>query len=588
VSAADTTLHLPAELRARLDAELARWDAEERVARLWRRDPTLWTARGEERWLGWLDVGERTLAEAPAIARFAGEVRDQGLTQVLLLGMGGSSLCPEVLARTFGPRPGWPELRVLDSTNPDQIRRFESALDLRRTLVVVASKSGTTLEPSLLLAHFEARLAEALGGARRAGGQLVAITDPGSQLAAHAEGAGFRQVFLGDPAVGGRFSALSVFGMVPAALLGLDLERLLGAAGAMARRCREPRAAENPGVLLGLVAGLAAAAARPPLAGAATPLRDKLTLLLPPEICELGGWLEQLVAESTGKDGVAVLPIDGEPLAAPTTYGDDRLFVVVHLGPDDRRLTPHARALAAAGAPVVELTMDGVDALGAEFFRWEVATAVAGAVLGVNPFDQPDVEAAKVASRALTAEYERSGALPAEAELHREGDVALHTDLANDAALRAALGAEAPTLAGLLRAHLARAGSGDYLALLAFTDLRREHREPLQRIRRTLLERRGVATTLGFGPRYLHSTGQAHKGGPPSGVFLVITAAPRQDLPVPGSRLTFGTVLRAQAGGDLAVLLARGRRALRVHLDGDSEAGLRRLADIVESAVPRR
>lgn len=575
----DVTLRYDSHLLGAVEDEIARFERERLVDRLWHRDPSLWTSSGEEKWLGWLTVGETTLGMARDLTAFAHGVRDDGFTDVLLLGMGGSSLGPEVLSQVYGCQAGFPALHVLDSTDPEQIRRFEAAVDLAHTLVVVASKSGSTLEPNILLAHFRERLRQT-AGVQRPERHLVAITDPGSKLEAEARRDGFRAVFLGEPSVGGRFSALSVFGMVPAALMGLELPRLLGNAAAMAGRCRM-HGADNPGLVLGAALGVPGKRV-----GASGDLpRDKVTFLLPPEIAALGTWFEQLIAESTGKRGVALIPVDDEPLGAPGVYGDDRVFVAYHVGARDRRLASAAASLAGAGQPVVEIVMEGPEALAAEFLRWEIATAVAGSILGINPFDQPDVEAAKVASRAITEEYEKSGRLPSQPELFRDGDLVLRTDARNAQALRSALGEEPPSLVGLLRAHLRRLGPGDYLGLLAFLDQRPAHHAPLQALRTTVRDRTHAATCLGFGPRFLHSTGQAHKGGPPSGVFLQVSYEPREDVPVPDSKLTFGTVIQAQAGGDLAVLLERGRRALEVHLRGDTEAGLRRLADAVAAAL---
>lgn len=574
---------LPPTLAAAVDVAHSLWRREEKLRRLWDRDASLWTSGDEGRWLGWLDLPQVEATALAPLHALAADVRTAGFRHVLLLGMGGSSLWPEVLARTFAPQPGWPRLVVLDSTDPQQVRDAEAAVDLAHTLVVVASKSGSTLEPSVMLAYFRDRL-RAVVGAEQAGRHLVAITDPGSQLEREARGDGFRAIVHGIPSVGGRFSALSVFGLLPAALVGLDVERLLGRARAMATACRrgadDPAAlADNPGVALGLLLGQAA------LRG-----RDKLTLLTSPGLQELGAWLEQLVAESTGKAGRAIIPVDREPTIPARAYGADRLFVGCRLAGEEE---PHASLLdelAALGHPVVRLELADTYDLGAEVFRWELATAVAGVEMRVHPFDQPDVEASKIATRALTEAYESAGALPPEEPFFREGELALFAAPATAAILRANLGGQI-ALDELLRVHLdlrpARLDHphGDYLALLAYLPMRDSHRTVLDHIRAQVAARRGVATCLGFGPRFLHSTGQAYKGGPDTGVFLQLTCDDAADLAIPGRRASFGVIKAAQARGDLAVLVERGRRALRVHLGPDVASGLARLEAAIAGAL---
>ncbi len=557
------TLTLPPGLGDLVHAAAADWERGDKVRRLWARDPSLWTGRDEGEWLGWLDIVAAELAAAPELEAFAAEIKREGLTHVLLLGMGGSSLGPEVLAESFGPQPGFPRLLVLDSTDPAQVRAFEARTDPARTLYIVASKSGTTLEPTILQAYFHARAEKALGAAA-AGRRFVAITDPGSKLEDEAHTLGFRRVFSGVPAIGGRYSVLSHFGMVPAAVAGIDVRRLLERAQAMVAACGPgvPPAA-NPGVMLGLVLGVLA-----------TRGRDKVTFVASPATSALGAWLEQLLAESTGKEGKALIPVDREPLGAPAVYGDDR--VLVYLRPDATADTGHDAAVAAlehAGQPVVRIGFAAAADLGREFFRWEIATAVAGSVLGINPFDQPDVEASKVAARALTAEFEKSGAFPAEEPLYAGEGVMLFADGCNAAEIERGAGGER-TLSGLLRAHLARVRRDDYVALLAFLEMSPAHEAELAQMRTLLREAKHVATCLGFGPRFLHSTGQAYKGGPATGVFLQITANDAADLAVPGRATTFGVVKAAQARGDLTVLAERGRRVLRIHLQSDVRAGL--------------
>jgi transaldolase / glucose-6-phosphate isomerase len=441
-------------------------------------------------------------------------------------------------------------------------------------LFIVASKSGTTLEPNAFNQYFFERVRQAVG-ADAAGSRFVAITDPGSKMQQVAERDRFRRVFFGLPQIGGRYSALSNFGMVPAAAMGLDVERFLRSARAMAEACgAETEAHDNPGVVLGAILGAAANAGR-----------DKLTVIASPGIYDLGAWLEQLVAESTGKDGKAIIPVDREALAAPAAYGDDRVFAHLRLaGEEDAAQDAALAALEAAGHPVVRITVSDAYGLGQEFFRWEIATAVAGAVMGINPFNQPDVEASKIETRKLTTEYEQTGALPAEAPFFEADGVKLFTSDANAAALtEAANGNE--SLAGYLRAHLNRLGAGDYFALLAYVEMNDEHEAALQSIRHAVRDAKRVATCLGFGPRFLHSTGQAYKGGPNTGVFLQITCDDAADLPVPEQRFTFGVIKAAQARGDFEVLAARDRRALRVHLGEDVAAGLSQLQQAVAQAL---
>jgi len=569
VHSAGQALRLPTSVAQSLDAASREWQQDRRMARLWGRDASLWTGADEARWLGWLDAPRRARADLDAIETFAGEVTARGATDVLLLGMGGSSLCPEVFAGTFGRIDGFPRLRVLDSTDPAQVARVEAAIDLDRTLFVVASKSGSTLEPNVLKAYFYDRVAARVGR-ERAGERFVAITDPGSSLGRLAAEERFLRTFAGVPEIGGRFSALSNFGLVPAALMGLDIRRLLDRAARMAEACGADRPiAENPGAQLGLALGIAARDGR-----------DKLTLFASPGIADLGAWLEQLVAESTGKEGKAVIPVDGERPAAPETYGDNRVFVHLRLAtaPDAAQDAAVAR-LERAGRPVVRIALADPYDLAAEFFRWEIATAVAGAVLGINPFDQPDVEASKVATRRLTDAYESDGALPGETPILEDAGLRFFTDENNARALSGR--ASENTAGALIGAHVSRLGIRDYFALLAYVDMNDAHVEAAQAIRHAVRDRAGVATCLGFGPRFLHSTGQAYKGGPNSGVFLQVTCDDARDLPVPGRRYSFGVVKAAQARGDFEVLIERGRRALRVHLGPDVAAGLRTLQKMI-------
>lgn len=565
---------LPGPLGEQVARAAEAWQAASSTARLWAKEASIWTGGDEASWLGWLTAPEAAAAAREPLEAFAASVRAERYSDILLLGMGGSSLCPEVLAESFGPQPGWPRLHVLDSTDPAQVLARQRAVALDRTLVIVASKSGSTLEPNIFNAYFFHRV-KAIVGDSLAGGRFVAITDPGSKLEALARRDHFRHVFHGDPSIGGRYSALSPFGLVPAAAMGLDLARFIDQGARMAAACRAEAVADNPGVALGLVLGTAARLGL-----------DKLTLVVSPRVHDLGAWLEQLVAESTGKNGTAIIPVDREPLGPPGVYGADRLFVHVRHADDTGGEQDQAMAaLAAAGRPVLRLEVGDVYALAGEFFRWEMATAVAGAVLRINPFDQPDVEASKIETRKLTDDVERTGRLPEESPAVDDEGLRLFADAANRAALSGAAGRD--SAAGWVRAHLDRLAAGDYFALLAYLPMTAEHEAALTRIRTRVRDARKVATAVGFGPRFLHSTGQAYKGGPNSGVFLQITCDDRADVPVPGARYTFGVVKAAQARGDFQVLVDRGRRALRVHLGPDVAAGLQTLERLVDAALPR-
>ena len=562
---------LPADLEEGVKRALEDWRAGGKVRRLWSGDAALWTGTDEGQWLGWLGVVDAELKSGGHLAAFANEVKDAGFTDILLLGMGGSSLGPEVLAQCCGSQPGFPRLQIVDSTDPAQLRRIESAIDIRRTLFIVSSKSGSTLEPNIFKQYFWERAAAAIGDTQAAK-HFVAITDPGSSLEKMARAQGFRAVFHGEPTIGGRYSVLSDFGMVPAAAIGIDTSAFLERAAEMARSCAASAPpVENPGVILGAILGVAACHGR-----------DKVTVIASPGVAALGAWLEQLLAESTGKLGRGIVPVDAEPVGAPAVYGADRVFAYLRLASDrDGAQEAAVAALEAAGQPVVRITVSAATQIGQEFFRWEMATAVAGAILAINPFDQPDVEAQKVKTRELTTAYEKSGALPPEEPLFIAGGIMLFADPVNAAALKSGV----TSLAGALKAHLGRAGAGDYVALLAYIDRNPAHTEALQGVRRMIRDRTRAATCLGFGPRFLHSTGQAYKGGPNSGVFLQITCEDGADLAVPGQAYSFGVVKAAQARGDFDVLAERGRRLLRVHLPADVEAGLKALGQAIERAL---
>jgi transaldolase / glucose-6-phosphate isomerase len=561
---------LPAKLSAAVDAALTDWAKNDKVRRLWRADASLWTNADENHWLGWLGITDDQVAHLEHLTSLAAEVKQAGFKHALLLGMGGSSLCPEVLRLTFGKIEGFPELHVLDSTDPAQIKAIEAKIDLKSTLFIVSSKSGGTLEPNIYKQYFFARAKEAVGE-KEAGNRFIAITDPGSKMQHVAENDKFRHIFFGVPSIGGRYSALSNFGMVPAAIMGLDVAKFLNRTEEMVHACGATvPAAENPGVVLGAILGTAA-----------TQGRDKVTIISSPGISDLGAWLEQLLAESTGKIGKGIIPVDREHLAKPENYGNDRVIAYLRLeSAPDREQDAAVDVLEKAGQPVVRIEVREPYAIGEEFFRWEIATAVAGSIIGINAFNQPDVEASKIETRKLTSEYETAGKLPAEFPFFDGEGVKLYADPRNAGALKGG-----KSFTEILRTHLGRAGAGDYFALLGYITMNSENETALQAIRHLVRDTKKVATVLGFGPRFLHSTGQAYKGGPNSGIFLQITCDDASDLAVPDQKYTFGVVKAAQARGDFAVLAERGRRALRVHIGKDVKAGLEKLHAAVKQAL---
>jgi glucose-6-phosphate isomerase len=536
------------------------------MARLWRGDPTLWTSDDEDKWVGWLPIVEDQLAHLKQLNNAATDAAKAGFTHALLLGMGGSSLCPEVLKITYGKQPGHPELHVLDSTDPAQIKSIENQVDLAKTLCIVASKSGSTLEPNIFKQYFFDRMQQVVGK-DKAGDHFIAITDSGSKMQQVAERDHFRKIFFGAASIGGRYSALSNFGMVPAAIMGLDLAKFLQRTNEMVQACKpEIPADQNPGAVLGAILGTLGNLGR-----------NKVTIITSPGIHDLGAWLEQLIAESTGKIGKGLVPVDREALGAPEVYGNDRVFVHLRLANEpDTAQKQKLDALRSAGHPVVEIELADTYDLGQEFFRWEIATAVAGSILKINPFNQPDVEASKIVTRQLTEAYEKTGRLPEESPIFDQGGIKLFTDERNAANLKELAGSDR-SLTGFLRAHLSQLKPGDYMALLAYIEMNGAHEKKLQTMRHAVRDRKQVATCLGFGPRFLHSTGQAYKGGPNSGVFLQITCDDANDLPVPGQKYTFGTVKAAQARGDFQVLADRQRRALRVHLNANVDTSLKTL-----------
>ena len=557
---------LPQGLDETVDATVHKLQEGGVAARIWARDASVWTDSGEQDWLGWLDVASDRAASADLVR----DVRSAGFTDAVVLGMGGSSLCPDVLATTFAPTAGLPRLHVLDSTDPQQIKATENDVALATTLFFVSSKSGTTLEPNIFAAYFLERMEEAVGE-DRAGSHFIAITDPGSPLEDLARRRGYRHVFAGVPSIGGRYSALSDFGMVPGAAAGVDVAALLGSAQAMAQACSASTpAADNPGLVLGALIGACAQAGR-----------DKVTLLTSPGVSRLGAWLEQLLAESTGKQGRGVIPVDGEQVGPPEVYGSDRLFAYIRLtSDDDDAQDARVTALEKAGHPVVRIELSDPHELGGEFFRWEFATAVAGSLIGIDPFDQPDVEDAKLLAREITDRYDESGELPSRTPFVESDGLRLYADDANRADLIALSGGDAD-VSTYLAAHLSRARAGDYVALLAYVAMTPQHESALREIQSRVRDTRRVATCVGFGPRFQHSTGQAYKGGPDTGVFVQITCDDSVTLPVPGHRYTFGVVKEAQARSDLDVLASRGRRVLRLHVGADVGAGLERLGAMV-------
>lgn len=545
------------------------------VARIWEKDPTFWKKDDPEAQatirdrLGWLDVAAVMRDRAEGIKRTARQIKDEGYTSVVLLGMGGSSLAPEVLNRVFGATEGYPRFFMLDSTDPDTIAAIERRIEPATSLFVVATKSGGTTETISFYRYFRKKVSAAKGA--RSGENFIAITDPGSSLETLAKEEGFRETFLNMPDIGGRYSALSYFGIVPAALMGIDIDALLDSAEAMSRACAPSASTtDNPGLRLGALMG------QHYLSG-----QDKVTITTSPDLDSFGLWAEQLLAESTGKEGKGLVPITGEPLGRPSAYGRDRLFIYLRLeGSVDEHQEHDLQKLEDAGQPVVRLDMKNKSDLGGEFFRWEMATAVAGQIIGINPFDEPNVQESKENTKRLLDIYQKEGKLPREDSILEEDGLALYGDL--EALNRA--GGEG-TLQSSLTAFFGTVQPGDYVATMAYISSVGEHEELLQDARLSVRDTLKVATTFGYGPRFLHSTGQLHKGGPGKGVYIQITAELRQDLPIPGQPFTFGVLLKAQAMGDLQSLRKHGRRAIRLHIKGDQAAGIERMREAIKAAL---
>lgn len=532
---------------------------DNRVAeRIWSREPSLWKddpchqKEISER-LGWLTVMEAMRGHVADLESVVQEITGAGIQHTVLCGMGGSSLCPEVLRITFGSAPGYPSLHVLDSTDPYTVAAVGDEAEPERSLYLIASKSGGTIEVDSLYRYFYGRAKGKMG--ERAGQQFAAITDPGTGLEMLAQERGFRKILLNPPDIGGRYSALSLFGLAPAALLGIDITILLDRAQLMAGSCSAGVPAKaNPGLWLGAAIGTMAKAGR-----------DKLTLLASPIIESFGLWVEQLIAESTGKEGKGIVPVAGEPLGTPESYGNDRFFIYLRLeGDNNETLDQLADQLLAAGQPMVTLYLRDRYDLGAEFFRWEFATAVAGAMLEIDPFDQPNVQESKDNTSRVLAQYMQTGSLPAQTPDLVEGELKL-------------FGAEGSGLAEAVLGFVELAGPGDYFGLLAYLPATEQIDDNLNALRDRLRTRTGLAITMGYGPRFLHSTGQLHKGGPNSGVFLQFTADEKLLVPIPGKPYDFGTLKMAQATGDWQALRQRGRRALWVHLGTDIAAGLQKI-----------
>ncbi|GAN54138.1 bifunctional transaldolase/phosoglucose isomerase [Tanticharoenia sakaeratensis] len=560
---------LPSDIEEAVKAETETWRKSGDLRKLWAKDASVWTGGDEGKWLKWLDIVDDRLAHVSELEAFASDVKARGFTDVLLLGMGGSSLGPEVIAETFGKHAGFPTLHVLDSTDPQQVKSFEGKIDPAKTLFIVSSKSGGTLEPNILKAYFFEAAKKVLGD--KVGQNFVAVTDPGSHMEQVAKGDGFWKIFYGEKQIGGRYSVLSNFGLVPAAASGLPVRSFLESAlRSVKASAQSVPPAFNTAFQLGAILGVAATKFG----------RDKVTIVASPAIYDLGAWLEQLLAESTGKIGRGLVPIDDETLGEPAVYGNDRVFAYLRLtGETSSEQDAAIAALAKAGQPVVTIDLDTKEQIAQAFFHWEFATAVAGAVLDIDPFDQPDVEASKIETKKLTTAYNETGSLPAETAFATDGAFSFFADAKNAGALKGG-----DTVA-ILKALFGQVKPDDYIGILAYVERDESTRAWIQSLRLRIRDALKVATAAEFGPRFLHSTGQAYKGGANNGVFLQITADDAADLPVPGEKYTFGVVKAAQARGDFDVLAERGRRALRVHIKGPLDEGLRALSSAIESAI---
>jgi transaldolase/glucose-6-phosphate isomerase len=543
------------------------------LKKLWAKDASLWSSDPQhveiiKKALGWLDVPQHLLEEVTNVQKFAKEVATE-FAHVVVLGMGGSSLAPDIMRETFGKTNGYPQLHVLDSTDPQQIGTLESEIDLTRTLFIVASKSGTTTEPDAFYRYFCERMSKAVG-ASGCGRHFIAITDPGTQLEEEAKAQGFRACFLNDPNIGGRYSALSFFGMVPAALAGYDVNLLLDRGlGAMHANDKGVDVTKAPGTKFGAAIGSLARAGR-----------NKLTIVTHPSIRAFGTWAEQLIAESTGKMGRGILPVEGEALGEPGDYGSDRVFVYAgaNLPNPENGVDEKLRALENAGHPVIRLAMNDAYDVGEQFYLWEIATAAAGSLIEIDAFDQPNVQESKDNTKALLAEYATKGSFD-------EPKANVTSEVFDLIFLSGSTSISSADVTAALGSLFTQVNTGDYVAFCAYIERNGKHERTLNEMRLKVRDARKCATTVGFGPRFLHSTGQEHKGGPDTGVFVQITADPPFDLTIPGMNVGFRTLIAAQALGDLQSLDKRNRRGVRVHIKGDLERGLAALSQTIDEAL---
>lgn len=574
-------LHL-GDYQARVDYALGAMDEQAFSRRFWEKDPSLWKQGpdGEKvilNRLGWLGVVPTMIERVPEILRLVEEVRADNFTHAVLMGMGGSSLSPEVSRLTFGVKEGYLDLMVLDSTIPSAVADIERRIDPAKTLFIVSTKSGTTVETLSAYEYFYQSLSNLIGD--RAGKNFIAITDPGTPLEEEAGKRGFRKTFINFPDIGGRYSALSYFGLVPAALIGVDINELMNRANSMAEACGpDVQPSENPAMILGAV-----------MAELAMEGRNKLTLIMPQEIGSFGCWIEQLVAESTGKSGTGVLPVEGEFLTDPANYGDDRLFVYTRLASfANTELDEKVDTLIASGQPVLCIYLDDLYDLGAEYFRWEMATGVASALLGVNAFDEPNVKESKDNTNRLLSQFKAEGHLPQDEPVIEESGILLYCDEETKSVLDK-IRTKGPyrdeSLLSYIAAHLDQFQPGNYFALMAFIKPSEEIDGIFQCMRGHLRDAYSAATTLGYGPRFLHSTGQFHKGGPNTGMFIQFTADDSEDVPVPGQLYSFSILKQAQAMGDALSLRSKGCRLIRIHLGADIERVLNYVLDLVHQAV---
>lgn len=528
--------------------------ADDVVGRIWRKDASLWKSDDDsvriiKNSLGWLTVADEMIGVADELIEFADSIRSRSFRHVMVCGMGGSSLCPEVLARTFGPQAGFPELVVLDSTDPDVVASFAERIDVEHCLFVIASKSGSTTEPKVFYKYWYDEVSKR---SENPGDNFIAITDPGSPLVETASELKFQRTFLNQPDIGGRYSALSYFGMVPAALMGLDVRKFLE----RAKSARSGNAAVELGTILGECAN----------AG-----RDKLTLVIDSSLQTLGLWIEQLVAESTGKESKGILPVNGESLGTPEVYGNDRLFVSISVGAVSEPTSSKLDALVAAGHPIIYRELNETYDLGAEFFVWEFATATAGWRLGINPFDQPNVQEAKDATKEVLSTFQRRGHLEQRSELASDDLLTIYGDEK----------LEAESVVEVLRAHLKTIRAGDYVAFLNYIEETPQIDQMFQDLRTQLRDATRCAVTIGYGPRFLHSTGQLHKGGPDTGVFFQIIADDQSDFAIPGEPFTFSILKQAQALGDFQALVKRHRRVIGIELGKDTFRSLSHLRELI-------